>query len=141
MSLHCVNSMVRIFITCLKYLNVTIVLHLAENCAICGVQGTEFCADCEELQQGIKFSETFCYFCKDCVTLWHKHQDRRHHKPVSRYPYNDVDDPGGLQLLSVLCIETSQYVCFTRVQGSGRNEWVFFDGMAERPGTKEAMYA
>ena len=39
-----------------------------------------------------------------------------------------------LQLLSVLCIETSHYVCFTRITGSGKDEWVFFDSMAERQG-------
>ena len=44
---------------------------------------------------------------------------------------NDFDT-GKLQLLSVLCIETSHYVCFTRVN---ENDWVFFDSMAERLGT------
>ena len=43
-------------------------------------------------------------------------------------------DTGTLQLLSVLCIETSHYVCFTRITGSGKDEWVFFDSMAERQG-------
>lgn len=36
---------------------------------------------------------------------------------------------------SVLCIETSHYVCFTRIMEPSRDEWVFFDSMAfERPG-------
>ena len=39
-----------------------------------------------------------------------------------------------LQLLSVLCIEVSHYVCFTRITGSGKDEWLFFDSMAERQG-------
>ena len=49
---------------------------------------------------------------------------------------SDVNDfgSGTLQLLSVLCIETSHYVCFTRITGSGKDEWVFFDSMAERQG-------
>ena len=117
---HCVNNMVRIFIKCLIF-ECNCTTHLAGNCVRYGVQGTEFCADCGTLQQECNSS---CYFCKD----------RRHHHLVSRYPYNDVDNPGRLRLLSVLCIETSHYVCFTRVQGSGRNEWVFFDSMDERPG-------
>jgi ubiquitin thioesterase CYLD len=33
-----------------------------------------------------------------------------------------------LQLLSVLCIETSHYVCFTRSE----DKWIFMDSMADR---------
>jgi len=44
---------------------------------------------------------------------------------------SNVIEVGTLQLLSVLCIETSHYVCFTRIMGSERDEWVFFDSMAE----------
>ena len=43
-----------------------------------------------------------------------------------------------LQLLSVLCIETSHYVCFTKAT---RNDWVFFDSMAERLGTIVWLFA
>jgi len=46
----------------------------------------------------------------------------------------DVVEFGTLQLLSVLCIETSHYVCFTRIMEPEKDEWVFFDSMAERPG-------
>ena len=106
-----------------------VVLCLVGNCMVCGKRGTEFCPDC--VKQEIK--ENSSYFCNECVKLWHSHRDRRHHKPVSKQPSNDGGDPGRLRLLSVLCIETSHYVCFTRVQGSGTNEWVFFDSMAERP--------
>ena len=46
-----------------------------------------------------------------------------------------LSSPGGemtahLQLLSVLCIETSHYVCFTRSD----ERWVFMDSMADRVG-------
>ena len=95
--------MVRIFIKCLTF-ECNYTTHLAGNCVKYGVQGTEFCADCGAPQQ--KFNSS-CYFCKD----------RRHHHLVSRYPYNDVDDPGRLRLLSVLCIETSHYVCFLECKG------------------------
>ena len=47
---------------------------------------------------------------------------------------SNLHHTGTLQLLSVLCIETSHYVCFTRITGSGKDEWVFFDSMAERQG-------
>ena len=41
-----------------------------------------------------------------------------------------VDLPlfGCLQLLSVICIETSHYVCFTRLE----DQWLFHDSMADR---------
>ena len=35
-----------------------------------------------------------------------------------------------LQLLSVICIETSHYVCFTRCD----DRWLFHDSMADRIG-------
>ena len=35
-----------------------------------------------------------------------------------------------LQLLSVICIETSHYVCFTRSE----QRWIFMDSMADRVG-------
>ena len=74
------------------------------------------------------------YFCKNCSHLWHNHPSRQSHRPHQLKPTGTDDDfdTGKLQLLSVLCIETSHYVCFTRVT---ENEWVFFDSMAERLGT------
>ena len=107
------------------------------KCMVCSKQGTDFCPDCGPGKQG-GIKENPSYFCKDCVGLWHTHENRKHHKPISKQSSSDgVDggDTGRLRLLSVLCIETSHYVCFTRVQGSGTNEWVFFDSMAERPGS------
>ena len=70
------------------------------------------------------------YFCSNCWPLWHQKSHRKNHK---HYVYDDFDT-GTLHLLSVLCVETSHYVCFTRITGSGKDEWVFFDSMAERQG-------
>ena len=56
----------------------------------------------------------------------HKHKSRFSHK---REQYKMIADVGELELLSVLCIETSHYVCFTR-DTEGR--WLFFDSMANR---------
>ena len=71
------------------------------------------------------------FFCSTCLSDWHQtHCDHT-------YEFHSDDfDTGTLQLLSVLCIETSHYVCFTRITGSGKNEWVFFDSMAERQGNE-----
>jgi len=67
-------------------------------------------------------------FCQDCVKIWHSHP-KRHGQP-----HNIQDISIKLKLLSVICIETSHYVCFTRVTGSETDQWVFFDSMAERQG-------
>ena len=78
------------------------------------------------------------YFCTNCWPLWHQKAHRQNHKHRAIPQKDDTDDDfdtGTLQLLSVLCIETSHYVCFTRITGSGKDEWVFFDSMAERQGT------
>ena len=72
------------------------------------------------------------YFCHSCSVIWHGNPNRQGHRPCQLVIGHDNDfDTGKLQLLSVLCIETSHYVCFTRVT---ENEWVFFDSMAERLG-------
>ena len=71
------------------------------------------------------------YFCTGCSVLWHSHPQRQSHKPVAR---SGTPDTHPLELLSVLCIETSHYVCFTRITGSGKDQWVFFDSMATRTG-------
>lgn len=39
-----------------------------------------------------------------------------------------------LELVAVLCIETSHYVTFARVGEKNCNRWVFFDSMADRHG-------
>ena len=75
------------------------------------------------------------YFCANCWPLWHQKSHRKCHKQEIATENDDDFDTGTLQLLSVLCIETSHYVCFTRITGSGKDEWVFFDSMAERQGS------
>ena len=69
------------------------------------------------------------FYCSTCLSYQHQTYSDHTHKL-----YSDDFDTGTLQLLSVLCIETSHYVCFTRITGSDKNEWVFFDSMAERQG-------
>ena len=72
------------------------------------------------------------FYCGTCSLRWHQNYCDHTHEL-----YNNDFDTGTLQLLSVLCIETSHYVCFTRITGSsGKDEWVFFDSMAERQGKK-----
>ena len=62
------------------------------------------------------------YFCDQCNARVHKHPTRVSHTPERK-------EVAELELLSVLCIETSHYVCFSR-DSEGR--WLFFDSMADR---------
>ena len=43
-----------------------------------------------------------------------------------------------LKLLSVICIQTSHYVCFTR--SVTQNRWIFFDSMADRVRKSNKVY-
>lgn len=67
-------------------------------------------------------------FCDGCSKSWHSHPSRANGE------HNMEDTSVKLKLVSVICIETSHYVCFTRVTGSGNDQWLFFDSMAERQG-------
>ena len=67
-------------------------------------------------------------FCQFCMNTWHSHPKR------CEKLHDIADNRIKLKLLSVICIETSHYVCFTRVTGSEKDQWVFFDSMAERQG-------
>ena len=81
------------------------------------------CNDCSNQTNEMQF------FCSTCSTRWHQYYCNHQH-----FVHTDDSDTVTLQLLSVLCVETSHYVCFTRITGSGKDEWVFFDSMAERQG-------
>jgi len=69
-------------------------------------------------------SQGFISFCCDCVKRAHKHPQRSRHK----YEMAVGADEMKLELLSVICIETSHYVCFTHPE----DQWIFFDSMARR---------
>ena len=97
------------------------IFHVAGSCSTCQQQTGYIFND-----HGNKSKERYCGACSSG-----QYSECCDHKRDS--DVNDFDT-GTLQLLSVLCIETSHYVCFTRITGSGKDEWVFFDSMAERQG-------
>jgi len=100
---------------------------------MCGQEiGNTFCQDCSREVQSTK-KDNLSLLCKRCSDLWHRKPHRQSHKVTVQKTENDFT-AGKLQLLSVLCIETSHYVCFTRITGSDKDDWVFFDSMADRPG-------
>ena len=66
------------------------------------------------------------YLCDNCSERAHSHKDRATHRPER---CGELAEAGELELLSVICIETSHYVCFTKdIEG----KWVFSDSMANR---------
>ena len=93
-------------------------LLVAGSCSVCSQPEGRICVDCSFHLKQLQF------YCLKCLC---QHCDHQHER-------QDFRHTGTLQLLSVLCIETSHYVCFTRITGSGKDEWVFFDSMAERQG-------
>jgi ubiquitin thioesterase CYLD len=104
-------------------LDATPLLDCPYSCFICGEPAWNTCCDCKKdfNDTGDKVS-----LCDTCDGMVHKHKSRSSHK---REQYKMIADAGELELLSVLCIETSHYVCFTRdVEG----RWLFFDSMANR---------
>ena len=89
------------------------------DCMFCGERSLWKCTEC---QSDFKSAE----FCDKCWTIAHRKKERAGHHPL---PVVDVE-VSELDLLSVICIETNHYVCFTRDQNDG--SWIFFDSMANR---------
>ena len=87
------------------------------------------CDDCSSQNNQNQF------YCSICSPRWHQNFCDHEHDPNG----NNFDT-GTLQLLSVLCNKASHYVCFTRITGSGKDEWVFFDSMAERQGNTTGCF-
>ena len=105
---------------------------VAGLCSVCQQQTGYVCNNCSRCQK-----RELQFYCNTCSAQWHQNScDHKHELNNSDF------DTGTLQLLSVLCIETSHYVCFTRIIGSsGKDEWVFFDSMAERQGNNNILYS
>ena len=93
----------------------------AGECYICGEPAQMKCSECGTSDD---FKPKKVFFCSQCSILVHE----RHvsHRPE---PIQGENEAVELELLSVLCIETSHYVCFSR-DSDGR--WLFFDSMADR---------
>ena len=91
---------------------------------MCGADGEYQCEDCRN-EFVVEGHQLECiHFCKECNEKAHNHQHR-----VGHHTQHTEQEAGAeLELLSVICIETSHYVCFSR---SG-DRWVFMDSMADR---------
>lgn len=96
------------------------------KCYIClGSSATHNCYSCPK--EVFNSDKTFVSFCSICSERLHGF--RKDHQ-VKDIPTNatGTNDVLRMSLVSVICIETSHYVCYTR---SG-NQWLFHDSMADR---------
>ena len=97
------------------------------TCAMCGRNPTYRCRKCGEDDPSFQ-TGVIHHFCESCVKPAHEHPNRKSHSPEAIEKTSS--EPVVLELMSVVCIEKSHYVCFTRLEDS----WVFFDSMADRTG-------
>lgn len=100
----------------------------APRCFVCNDRAIYSCEGCAiEFQKAVQL-------CVECDKRFHAHPGRANH---GRQNVATASDHIGvsLDLLSVICIETSHYVCFTKQPSDDPNnahKWIFFDSMANR---------
>ena len=82
------------------------------------------CEECVRVYR-VDSKESKVFLCDECSKLTHK---TRQHSSLRELPEHKLSFP--MDLLSVICIETSHYVCFTRCD----DRWLFHDSMADRIG-------
>lgn len=99
------------------------------KCVVCLGDAKYRCPDCEDIKL-YYYTSVFVFYCDACVDTVHR---RRDHKPTKLMLPKGVGilPPGKMELFSVLTIEKSHYVCFSRCGG----KWVMFDSMADRVGS------
>lgn len=113
--------------------------HGPKQCILCAREAHVECLECF---LDPAFGQTgFKLFCDQCSAQVHAHPCRCGHHPSPldiRYRgYQSRPSFSGnrekLQLLAVLCIETSHYVSFVKY-GPRPDQWLFYDSMADREG-------
>ena len=99
------------------------------SCFICWGNSVQKCCDCN-----FTGPNSDVYYCTRCSETFHGnplHPDRTKHNVQDAVDFGFMSE---LDLLSVICIETSHYVCFTRdpTAMDEEHKWIFFDSMANR---------
>ena len=94
---------------------------------MCSDSAWKECYDCTPYFNESANDPQVIYFCEKCAELTHT-KGTQHDQHDVQDVTADVRGINELDLLSVICIETSHYVCFTRSE----DRWVFVDSMANR---------
>lgn len=107
------------------------------QCCICQSLAVVECLDCYE-DTGITPGHIKQY-CAICSTQVHLHKKRCSHHPRELCLPKNLNEQAVfqrqyLQLFAVLCIETSHYVAFIKLNSQKLPLWAFFDSMADREG-------
>lgn len=123
-----------------QLLDVTDIIEASpRQCVICGVLAEWECSACfGDHDSGLQSTA----FCHSCLTRTHQHARRIDHKTERlKTPVGWNKQKTGkpipriyMELVAVVCIETSHYVSFVRCGDSPRAPWCFFDSMADRKG-------
>ena len=96
-------------------------------CNHCDSPASWECKECTKYFTSNMDHDTMTKYCSFCSQRRHKSLKYKGHNPVALPKRENMLE---LDLLSVICIETSHYVCFTRAD----DKWLFFDSMANRIG-------
>ena len=113
-----------------------------KDCVVCGRLAYYHCRDCFCVT-GSQDVNSSGNFCKDCNERVHFHVKRKTHDvipiAVPRLAYSSYGDRPvehqEMELIAVICIETSHYVTFAKCEEpDGTVKWCFFDSMADRVG-------
>ncbi|XP_074842680.1 ubiquitin carboxyl-terminal hydrolase CYLD-like [Carettochelys insculpta] len=123
-----------------------LLLNSPRECFVCGDVATQECAECFRDQM---FADTgLKQFCDSCCRQVHSHYRRKTHQPTKLHVPQEFEvrsHMGSLrvprekmELFAVLCIETSHYVSFVKY-GPEKENWMFFDSMADRHGDENGF--
>ncbi|KAM8961301.1 ubiquitin carboxyl-terminal hydrolase CYLD-like isoform 2-T2 [Pelodytes ibericus] len=110
---------------------------IPRQCCICQSLAVVECHDCyEDVEIAPGHIKQYCQICNKQV---HLHKRRTGHHPQQLTLPKDLSgqivfQQQCMELYAVLCIETSHYVAFIRVNSQDPPLWVFFDSMADREG-------
>nr|XP_020633462.1 ubiquitin carboxyl-terminal hydrolase CYLD-like [Pogona vitticeps] len=111
------------------------------ECFVCGDAATRECSACFKDKM---FADTgLKQYCDPCCRQAHSHYQRKAHRTTELHipeEFHRAFCQGNrrvprekLELFAVLCIETSHYVAFVKY-GPEKENWMFFDSMADRHG-------
>ncbi|XP_034615488.1 ubiquitin carboxyl-terminal hydrolase CYLD-like [Trachemys scripta elegans] len=123
-----------------------LLLDSPRECFVCGDVATQECSECFKDEM---FAVTgMKQYCNSCCRQAHSHYRRKAHRPTKLHVPEEfqsrslMDSPRipreRMELFAVLCIETSHYVSFVKY-GPEKENWLFFDSMADRHGDENGF--